>query len=213
MAGRGVGMTGIGGRSDGQPWAALLGLDGGDVREVAELAAEVEPEPDEQLVRRLEAGVADRHLHQAGNAPVQQRANLDRGDAPPAQPADEVPQAEPGADHVLDDEDAAARQRRARAAPHADAAGTVRAPQTGEADAIRLEAYVVRRERRRQRREEGLRAAPHAQDEQRIAATIRLVRGDARRQLPNAPRDCRLAVDDPPGAAGADATGQGPKAV
>jgi hypothetical protein len=78
------------------------------VREVPVPLGEVEPVPDHEAIRYLEAGVANVDLDLAALGLRQQRADLERRGLARLQHAHEVREREPRVDDVLDDEDVSA---------------------------------------------------------------------------------------------------------
>jgi hypothetical protein len=81
-----------------------------EVRKVSETFLEIEPVPDEELVRDGESDVADREVFdQAAVGPVEEGDGREGRRAAERQGLDEVVERQPRVDHVLDDQDVAAR--------------------------------------------------------------------------------------------------------
>ena len=77
--------------------------------QVAVALGVVEAVADDELVRDVEADVADRHVDLGGLGLAQQRADLDRGRAARPEVAQQPGQRQAGVDDVLDDEDVRGR--------------------------------------------------------------------------------------------------------
>ena len=92
------------------------------VRQVAVTLLEIEPVPDEQLVRHREADVADRHvLDQATIGAVEERHRGERGRVAQRERLAEVVERQARVDHVLDDQNMASGDLSVQILEQADA--------------------------------------------------------------------------------------------
>src|SRR5215207_3690607 len=95
-------------RSSASPAAIHLGLEGANEREIAVALGVVEPVPDHEHARDVEAGVLHLDVGLELLGLVEQGAHLEGGRAPAAQVLEQVVQGQAGVDDVLDDEHVAA---------------------------------------------------------------------------------------------------------
>src|SRR5512132_2997199 len=95
-------------RSSASAAAVHLGLQGADERQVAVALGVVQPVPDHEHARDVEAGVLHLDVGLELLGLVQQGAHLEGGRAPAAQVLEQVVEGQAGVDDVLDDEHVAA---------------------------------------------------------------------------------------------------------